>query len=370
MPVSRLVAVNPSFVVERVGSDYLMLTASGAEVVRATGDAADVITCAINGQPLPQHLHTAADVLQSHGVLTTTTTVANTFTPSRRHALQLGAAAAAVGLTMLALPNAAAAASTGAFTYTASYDGEFVAEVSEGCYPSGVDNNFDVVFTADGTFTVFTVPGEFQVVDIILVGGGGGGEVPAAGQFGGGGGGGGIVNARRAELTAQTYTITVGTGGSSNLPGNETTIVDGFFNQLAGAVGGAEGIGGYGGTSGGEVLGGSPELPDLAGGGGGSGRGLSGTGIAGGDGGPGDGYPYLGYDLGIVGGGGGGGGIGTGGFGAGAGGDGSALETSGTAGAANTGNGGGGGYDGAGGEAGGSGVVIIRFTDSSCPVPG
>lgn len=120
--MSRVVAVSPSLVIERVGSDYLMLAALGAEVVRATGDAADVITCAINGQILPDHLHTAADVLQRHGVLTTTaatstnTFSANTFTPSRRCALQLGAAAAAVGLTMLALPNAAAAASVVAVT--------------------------------------------------------------------------------------------------------------------------------------------------------------------------------------------------------------------------------------------------------------
>lgn len=32
----RVAVVNPSLIVERVGADYLMLTASGSEVVRAT----------------------------------------------------------------------------------------------------------------------------------------------------------------------------------------------------------------------------------------------------------------------------------------------------------------------------------------------
>jgi len=382
MPVSRVVAVNPSLVVERVGSDYLMLTASGAEVVRATGDAAEVITCAINGQPLPDHLHAAADVLQRHGVLTTTTSVttasvttANTFTPSRRHALQLGAAAAAVGLTMLALPNAAAAASTPTWFETD-------ASVRTGCLGDQFQSS-DIVFPDPGTFT-FTVTSGPRDVVIFLIGGGGSGSNRLQG---GGGGGGQFGFTPPVTLTAGDYTITVGAGGAAVIEVGDGN--DGGLSRVLGVyevVGGEGGIGGSGGESGSGTDGGLPG-DNSGGGGGGEVAGQAGSGPTGGNGGTGDIFPYSGYPSGAVAGGGGGAGNGgdgvvvpnggSGSGGGGNGGDGGDIGTFTTirfpaeaqAGTANTGGGGGGGWNGMGSGAGGSGVVVIRFTDSSCPIP-
>jgi len=379
--VSRVVAVNPSLVVERVGSDYLMLTASGAEVVRATGDAADVITCAINGQPLPDHLHTAADVLQRHGVLKTTTSVttANTFTPSRRHALQLGAAAAAVGLTMLALPNAAAAASE-AFMYTATYDDDHLAEVPSGCGSDGISEKFEIVFLKSGTFEV--TAGSRMAI-IFLIGGGGSGSSPAAG--GGGGGGGGMVSdTNDIQLTVGSYDITVGAGGaavtgpSDGLPGGETSVL--VNGETFIATGGEGGAGGVGGDSGfafasednepgsGGVAGGVDGL-NGGGGGGAGGDGLPGDELGGGRGGEPLQQPFFGTDIRYLAEGGCGGGESSN-AGNGFGGDGGTLFTAATGGVANTGSGGGGGYDGSTSGAGGSGMVVIRFSVASCPLPG
>jgi len=385
MPVSRVVAVNPSLVVERVGSDYLMLTASGAEVVRATGDAADVITCAINGQPLPQRLHTAADVLQRHGVLTTTTSVTNTFTPSRRHALQLGAAAAAVGLTMLALPNAAAAASVVAITYTFNKlvdDLESTALSSAYCTSVfGADSfSYDIELKESGTFTLTSGT---RNANIILVGGGGSGSNPTSG--GGGGGGGGEV--RQGSFTVdneQPYDIIVGDGGAAvtqsprtGSPGGNTAAFDMDSANFA-ATGGTGGDGDTGGSSGytagalgGAYSGGTSFNNNGGGGGGAGGFGGNGEFTRGGSGGL--GYSYDGgiSYLAVGGGGGGGGGGGSGSAAGGTGGFPSLPSpgTPGTAGAPNTGNGGGGGYAGNGSGAGGSGIVIVRFYGACGPPP-
>jgi len=375
--VSRVVAVNPSLVVERVGSDYLMLTASGAEVVRATGDAADVITCAISGQPLPQHLHTAADVLQGHGVLTTTTTVANTFTPSRRHALQLGAAAAAVGLTMLALPNAAAAASVVPPTYT--FTGVSAAYCTS--FDSGGGDNFiyEIELKESGTFTLTS---ETLIADIILVGGGGSGSNPRSvgliGGGGGGGGGGGEVDGPIVTTVfgGTAYPITVGAGGAdvtgppgAGIDGGSTTA---FEITVQGGKGGDGRSGGASGQpfSGGDGSG--SELEGNGGGGGGAG-GVGGDGEAGSGGSSGAGYSYDGVTALLAEGGGGGGSPGAGSGSAG-GGTGGRPATPGipellaTAGETNTGSGGGGGYAGNGSGAGGSGIVIVRFSDACGPL--
>jgi hypothetical protein len=378
MPVSRVVAVNPSLVVEHVGSDYLMLTASGAEVVRATGDAADVITCAINGQPLPDHLHTAADVLQRHGVLTTTTSVttANTFTPSRRHALQLGAAAAAVGLTMLALPNAAAAASVVPPTYT------FTGVSAAYCTSSFEDFIYEIELKESGTFTLTSGT---LTAEIILVGGGGSGSNPPSvgliGGGGGGGGGGGEVDVP-SEIPVDSgvpYVITVGAGGAAVTDppggGNTSTGNDGgtttaFEITVQGGKGGDGRSGGASGTpfSGGTSVGGTSVDGNGGGGGGAGGAGGNGeAGVAGSGGSSGAGYSYDGVTAFLAEGGGGGGSPGAGSGSAG-GGTGGFPGTSATAGETNTGSGGGGGYAGNGSGAGGSGIVIVRFYGACGPL--
>ena len=90
-------------------------------------------------------------------------------------------------------------------------------------------------FTSDGTFDVDR-GGE---VDFLVVGGGGGGGESASGTGGtGGGGGGGVVLAEGAILASDSYSITVGSGGSGNSNGS-----DSFFADLR-AIGGGAGKGG------------------------------------------------------------------------------------------------------------------------------
>jgi hypothetical protein len=354
--VSRVVRIHPSLIVEPVGAEYLILTASGTEVVRATGDAAEVITCAINGQPVPDRLHPAAHVLQHHGVL-----AANTFTTSRRQVLHLGVAAAAVGLTVLALPNAAAAASAPTWYETNA------TSVRTGCV-GDEGQSFDIVFPDPGTFT-FTVTSGPQNTVVNLIGGGGSGS----NRLEGGGGGGSGRTFNPVTLTTGTYTITVGAGGvapDSGLDGNDggmsRVLRDGVLDISN--AGGRGGGGGIGGTSSNPFRGGgSPGDGNGGGGGGVQGFGQNGSGVTGGNGGTGAFFPYFGYPAGAVGGGGGGAGVSFGGVGTAGGGNGWNPGNAGQDGAANTGGGGGGGYNGTGAGAGGSGVVIIRLTDSACP---
>lgn len=68
--------------------------------------------------------------------------------------------------------------------------------------------------TGSNSFTVSSVTGT-PTADILLVGGGGaGGGVTTTAGAGGGGGGGAVVNQTGISVTAQTYTISVGAGGT------------------------------------------------------------------------------------------------------------------------------------------------------------
>jgi hypothetical protein len=261
-------------------------------------------------------------------------------------------------------------------------------------------------FGATGAF----IPKQSLTCDVLVVAGGG-----ASGfNYAGGGGAGGLLSFTSQSLTATSYNVTVGAGGSAGTSigvrgtnGNDSqfgalTLVKGGgaggasegSSQRTGLTGGSGGGGagadggqGYTGTN----AGGSPTTSQ--GFAGGAGRGISGQGSVGGGGG---GAGAVGQDApsspfsagnggvgslaysswGLVTGtgqnvsgtvyyaGGGGGGayggpaVGTGGLGGGGVGT---LGTVGTSGIANTGGGAGGSGSGSAGGAGGSGVVIIRY---------
>ena len=238
-------------------------------------------------------------------------------------------------------------------------------------------------------------------VAYLVVGAGGG-----AGGVGGGGGAGGLRTSygnytgggQSAEtnitLSAQTYTITIGAGGTASATGgafnndgntgsNGTNSVFGTITSLGGGGGTGSSNTALSGGSGGGCRSGSPgkaiygqgfdgATGDIGGGGGGAGgAGLSSTaGSCGADGGPGLNVPITGATTYYAGGGAGGvsfasgcsatsGGIGGGG------------DAGANAGTANTGGGGGGGswtnnanYTTQGGGNGGSGVVILRMNTS------
>jgi hypothetical protein len=243
------------------------------------------------------------------------------------------------------------------------------------------DGNYKVhTFTSSGTFTV-TNGGNVQY---LVVGGGGGG-----GSFVGGGGGAGGMLANATDdypVTAQAYTITVGTGGSGAATTDSAATAGGnsVFDTFTATGGGrgasgntsvtAAGNGGSGGggsfhstgagtgTSGqGHNGGTSSGSTDSGGGGGASAAGTNGTtGTQGGAGGAGTSNSITGSAVTYAGGGGGSANGNKGLGGAGGGGDGSTNGGTAVAGTANTGGGGGSGYLNAG-AAGGSGVVIIRY---------
>ena len=186
------------------------------------------------------------------------------------------------------------------------------------CTDATTDNNYwtnigkgdsDVGFSATGgnstvtsggyKYHVFTASGNLVVTGskaaqaLIIAGGGGGGGQSVNG--GGGGGAGGVVLASAINLTAQTYSITVGgggvhgstgsDGGNSSFPG-ETVAVGGggggaFGSGNAGRSGGSGGGGGRdsgtssggAGTSGQGNAGGSANATSFASAGGGGGAG-------------------------------------------------------------------------------------------------
>ena len=269
-------------------------------------------------------------------------------------------------------------------------------------------------FTGDGCLVVsqvgnspVTPTGGPANVDYLVVAGGASG----GGQSGGGGGAGGYrttfpspgCNAGTFPIIAQTYPVTVGSGGSSatgpGIKGNSGNTS--IFSTITSAGGGAGGSrnsspvspGNSGGSGGGGSYplgtGGSGNTPPVsppqgnAGGGGnncqGAGAGGGGAGAVGatlpgpsangGNGGAGSANSISGSSVTYAGGGGGGvdnvgpsagsggaGGGGAGGLGLPAGGG-----TVGTAGTVNTGGGGGGSGANAGSGAGGSGIVVIRY---------
>jgi hypothetical protein len=261
-------------------------------------------------------------------------------------------------------------------------------------------------FGATGAF----IPKQSLTCDVLVVAGGGASSF----NYAGGGGAGGLLAFTSQSLTAISYNVTVGAGGSAGTSigvrgtnGNDSqfgalTLVKGGgaggasegSSQRTGLTGGSGGGGGgadtnqsYTGTN----AGGSPTTSQ--GFAGGAGRGISGSGSVGGGGGgagaAGQDAPSSPFSAGsggvgtstysswglvtgtgqnvsgtvyYAGGGGGGayGGPAVGAAGLGGGGVG-VLGTVGTAGIANTGGGAGGSGSGSAGGAGGSGVVIVRY---------
>jgi hypothetical protein len=87
-----------------------------------------------------------------------------------------------------------------------------------------------ITTTGSNSFIVSATTGT-PTADILLVGGGGaGGGVSTTIGAGGGGGGGAVVSQTGIAVTAQTYTISVGTGGTgvSGAPGNAGTASTGL----------------------------------------------------------------------------------------------------------------------------------------------
>jgi hypothetical protein len=268
---------------------------------------------------------------------------------------------------------------------------------------SGGTLGTNYTITTDGTYTYYnflttgityslTLSNAMTNVKYFAIGGGGGGGF----DYAGGGGAGGVRSNTSVTLTAQTYSIVVGvggTGGSTGIyngtNGSNTTMTgtglsisavgggggggfsDATGNGLAGGCGGGGGSrnGGFGtggtgsqGSNGGNGL--ANNYPSTGGGGGGGGAGGAGqattTGV-GGTGGTG-----VGWNNGTAlrfGGGGGGGAISGYSTSSDGGGKGGYFPTVyGVAGTANTGGGGGGGGAGSGfGGNGGSGFFSIGF---------
>lgn len=91
--------------------------------------------------------------------------------------------------------------------------------------------------------TTFTMP-YAGVVEVLLVGGGGGG-----GGIGGGGGAGGFIYESQVQLPANSYTVTVGSGGGGEpshnsiaAPGNPSSIASPSIASQYNAVGGGRGL--------------------------------------------------------------------------------------------------------------------------------
>jgi hypothetical protein len=271
-------------------------------------------------------------------------------------------------------------------------------------------------FTGPGSFIVSAggSPAGSNTVDyLVIAGGGGGAGNPGAGSGGGAGGyresvpspaawtGSPLANPANARpVSAQTYPITVGGGGTVSQPqGNEGG--NSIFSDITSAGGGGGGKadnnpGVAGGSGGGAAPGGSvgagntpPVSPPqgnaggaagASSGGSGGGGGAGGVGTAGnasppgggdsggGDGGPGVATSITGSPVTRGGGAGGGGrdthsGSGPGGTAGPGGGGAGGTQNSNNAGAGtdNTGGGGGGGGENQPGKNGGSGVVILRY---------
>jgi len=231
---------------------------------------------------------------------------------------------------------------------------------------------------------------------LVVAGGGGGGGTQFTSYYGGGGGAGGFRTATGLAVTAgSAITVTVGAGGNRAPTSGETqgsqgsNSVFGSITSTGGGGGGAGNtVGGFGGSGGGAGLGntssssggsgtggqGNSGGNSVVGGGGGGGGGAGQSGISstgndvGGNGGNGTASSISGSSVTYAGGGGGGSGKfsaqsngGTGGGGKGA------RDGGATAGTANTGGGGGAGTGQSSphlGGNGGSGIVIIRYSDT------
>ena len=234
----------------------------------------------------------------------------------------------------------------------------------------------------------FDAPATSDAVEVLVIAGGGGGGSTA----GGGGGAGGFREATLSISTSSTYTVTVGAGGPSDTPGNDsvfstvTSVAGGNGSPFLGGGNGSGGAGGSGGGAGGRGQagvtqsggtgtayqgnnGGNTLTSSFGGGGGGGGAGAVGSSVTntstGAAGGSGKVSTITGSSV-TYAGGGGGGGDNSGGKGAGGSGGGGAGGTPGNAGTANRGGGGGGGSNpgSSTGGTGGSGIVIIKYPDT------
>ncbi len=259
-------------------------------------------------------------------------------------------------------------------------------------------------FTSSGTLSCPTA----RSGQVLVVAGGGAGA-----YLGGGGGGGGVVYNNYYFISSGSTSVTVGSGGaavtnaSGNSGGNSvfgTIIAYGGGGGSSSSVGSSGGSGGgsardlnsttggavtagVGGTSYGNVGGGSMSV-GWDGGGGGGGAGAAGSrgfgnatnsGERGGAGGAGMSFTITGSSVTYAGGGGGGNAGntnlaagGAGGGGAGSGGNNGTSTINAVSGTANTGGGGGGGNTGSNSAgSGGSGIVIVRLpaagSGPSCP---
>ena len=231
------------------------------------------------------------------------------------------------------------------------------------------DGSYTVLkFTGDATFTPTS---SFNVEYLVVAGGGGSGAgyTTWSGRGGGGGGAGGYLSGTGHGVTPQSYSITVGAGGTANNNGSNsvfssfTSIGGGRGGQIAGntsAVGGSGGGGsggdnGSAGTSGQGNAGanGSGNGSGGAGGGGSNSAGSAGSVPTAGAGGSGTANDILITGSNVT-------------YASGGAGGNSDSSGAGTAGGDNTGNGasGGSGDSGSAGASGGSGIVIIRFLTS------
>jgi hypothetical protein len=221
-------------------------------------------------------------------------------------------------------------------------------------------------------------PNAYAANYLLVAGGGGGGTFTSGLTDGGGGGAGGVLTGSVNLSPGTSYPITVGTGGTANNNGSNST---GFsLTALGGGRGGynntAAGSGGSGGGGSDIASGGTGQTGQgynggsaaaYSGGGGGGAGGVGGNAVnstSGGNGGVGISSSITGTAT-YYGGGGGGaeetvnGGTTPGTGGNGGGGNGSDSNVAGGNGTANTGGGGGGGSGVKSGGAGGSGVVIL-----------
>jgi hypothetical protein len=245
------------------------------------------------------------------------------------------------------------------------------------------------------TFSLTTlVSNAPTTVEYLVVAGGGGG----GGHFGGGGGAGGYKTGNLSVSFGTTYTVTVGGGGTvgsayngsvSTRGANGSNSVLSSITSIGGGGGGTRngdsvgltggsggGGGGWTGSAGGTGTAGqgnsggagNPEDGNFPGGGGGGAGANGSTGASGSAGGSGSNSSITGTSTAYAGGGGGGsrgGSIASGGLGGG--GNGASSGSAATAAATNTGGGGGGAGasdEGKLGSNGGSGIVIIRYSDT------
>lgn len=131
---------------------------------------------------------------------------------------------------------------------------------STGTYSYGGTTYSFHKFTSDGNFVI----GANKTVDIFMIGGGGG----SGGDNSGGGGSGGLIWRPSLALTAGTYAIVIGSGGTGTTAGSQGSSTQGgnsTFGSLLTALGG-----GYGGSA-------NKDANDGGSGGGGGRYGPSGT---------------------------------------------------------------------------------------------